>query len=42
MNCFDDVLDVFVKELLEIIIIIIDIVKRFEEKYLGEIVKLIK
>lgn len=42
MNCFDDVLDVFVKELLEIIIVIIDNVKMLKEKYLNEFVKLIK
>lgn len=42
MNCIDDVFEVFVKELLGIIVIIIDIVKRLEEKYLNELIKLIK
>lgn len=42
MNSFDDILDVFVKELLEIIIVIIDNVKMLKEKYLNEFVKLIK
>lgn len=42
MNCIDDVFEVFVKELLGIIVIIIDIVKKLEEKYLNELIKLIK
>lgn len=42
MNSFDDILDVFVKELLEIIIVIIDNVKMLKEKYLNEFVKLFK
>lgn len=42
MSCFDNVLDKFVKELLGIIIFIIVIIKKLEEKYLDENVKLIK
>lgn len=42
MYCIDDVFGVYVKELLEMIIVIINIVKKFEEKYLNELVKLLK
>lgn len=42
INYIDDVIDIFMKELLDVIINIIQVVKKLEEEYLNEFFKLLK